>query len=128
RNCFQMGWSSPSRTRSSWMACSDAAPRSPVIRSSTTSPGMTRMRKKMTTATPSSVGNMSRNRFSRYFHMSPPGPPPGALLREPDGIELVVQVVARRHRPALHPRAVRDDPVPLERVEDVHFLVEQALL
>ena len=28
------------------------------------------MRKKVTTATPKRVGNISRNRFSRYFHMS----------------------------------------------------------
>src|SRR5207249_10850340 len=51
-----------------------------------------------------------------------------ALLREPHRVELLVQVVARRDGPALHLRAVRDDPVPLERVEIVDLVVQQPLL
>src|SRR5256712_9066912 len=51
-----------------------------------------------------------------------------ASLRKPHRVELVVQVMARRHRPALHPGVVRDDPVPLQRVHPVHLLVEQTLL
>src|SRR3989454_7171494 len=51
-----------------------------------------------------------------------------ASLRKPHRVELVVQVMARRHRPALHPGVVRDDPVPLQRVHRVHLLVEQTLL
>src|SRR5438132_4847039 len=51
-----------------------------------------------------------------------------ASLRKPHRVELVVQVVARRHRPALHPGVWRDDPVPLQRVHRVHLLVEQTLL
>src|SRR5947208_6710533 len=51
-----------------------------------------------------------------------------ASLRKPHRVELVVQVVARRHRPALHPGVVRDDPVPLERIHRVRLLVEQTLL
>ena len=51
-----------------------------------------------------------------------------SLLGEPDRVELVVEVVARRDRPAPHLGAVRDDAVPLERLDVVHLLVEQALL
>src|SRR2546422_3046528 len=51
-----------------------------------------------------------------------------ASLRKPHRVELVVQVVARRHRPALHPGVVRGDPVPLQPVHRVHLLVEQTLL
>src|SRR5256712_1558554 len=51
-----------------------------------------------------------------------------ASLRKPHRVELVVQVMARRHRPALHPGVVRNDPVPLQRVHRMHLLVEQTLL
>src|SRR6267378_6759893 len=51
-----------------------------------------------------------------------------ALLGEPHSVELLVEVVARRDGPALHLRAVRDDPVPLERVEIVDLVVQQPLL
>src|SRR5260370_26917394 len=51
-----------------------------------------------------------------------------ALLRQPDRVELTVQEVARRDRPAAHARVVRHDPVPPERRDDVRLLVEQALL
>src|SRR4029077_8373607 len=136
-NCFQTGWSRPKRTRSASIAAWEADPRSPANRSSTTSPGITRMRKKVTTATPTRVGNISRKRLNRYFHMcrwpgragSSSGPAPRPrLLGQPDRVELVVQVVAGRDRPAFHLRAVRDDPVPLERPDDVRLLVEKPLL
>src|SRR5687767_7490509 len=149
-NCCQAGLSRPKRARSFCKASSETAPRSPAMRSSTTSPGMMRMRKKITIATPSSVGNMSANRFSRYFHMElypSVGPQGGStrgaasaplisvdlrtprvLLSKPNSIELIVQIVGGGNRPALHLRQVRDDPVPLERVHDVRFLVEHPLL
>src|SRR5215813_7203321 len=52
----------------------------------------------------------------------------GGLLREPNGVELVVQVVARGDLPAVHFAAVRNDPVPLERHDVVSFFVEETLL
>src|SRR5213078_2483254 len=129
RNCSQSGRSRPNRARSCWRISSDTAPRSPAIRSSTTSPGTMRIRKKISTATPSSVGNMRQKRLSRYFHISVRGPVHLArLLGEPHRVELVVQVMARCDRPPLHLRAVRDDPVPLERVQHVDLLVDEASL
>ena len=53
---------------------------------------------------------------------------PGTLLGEPDGIQLVVEVVARRDLPALDLARVGNDPLPLERQEVVDLLVEEALL
>src|SRR5437879_514037 len=50
------------------------------------------------------------------------------LLRQPDRVELTVQEVARGDRPAAHPGVVRHDPVPPQRRDHVHLLVEQALL
>src|SRR5581483_3573862 len=49
-------------------------------------------------------------------------------LREPHRVELLVQEVAGRDRPAAQPRAVDHDPVPHQRVDEVHFLVVQPLL
>src|SRR2546425_1233667 len=92
------------------------------------SPGTTRIRKKMSTATPSSVGIIRRSRFTMYLPMRSVPPLAERLLGEPHGVELLVQEVAGRDRPATHPRAVRDDAVPLERVEIVRFLVEKPLL
>src|SRR2546430_3242011 len=102
-------------SRISW----ETAPRSPEYRSSTTSPGMTRMSRNVTSATPSRVGNISRKRLTRYLD---------TLFRQPHRVELVVQIVAGRDRPALHLAEVRHDPVPLQRVDDVGLLVEQPLL
>src|SRR6202171_235484 len=105
-----------------------------------------RMRKKMKTATPKSVGIIRKKRLTMYFHMlsgNHPSPCPlpwgergkGSscanhhhLVGEPHGIELLVQVVAGRDRPAAHLRAVRNDAVPLECVDVVDFLVEEPLL
>src|SRR5262245_10563970 len=50
------------------------------------------------------------------------------LLRQPDAVELLVEVVRGRDRPAPHLCAVGDDAVPLQRVDVVHLLVLQSLL
>src|SRR5258705_9647099 len=47
------------------------------------------------------------------------------LFSEPHRVQLLAQVVARRDGPALHLPAVRDDPMPLERVEIVDLVVQQ---
>src|SRR2546430_15667657 len=55
----------------------------------------------------------------------------GALLRlfaQPDRVELVVQVVARRDRPAAHLRQVGGDPVPLEGHDGMYLLVVESPL
>src|SRR5213593_1757057 len=60
-----------------------------------------------------------------------PAPLSGAAetsLGPPHRVELLVQVVTRRDRPALHLARVRDDPVPLQRVDVVDLLVEEAAL
>src|SRR5207248_5760834 len=95
---------------------------------------MTRMRTNVSSATPNSVGNINRKRLNRYFHMvvarARPAPRPRApaLLREPDRVELVVEIVAGRDRPALHLGEMRDDAMPLQRVDHVRLVVEQPLL
>src|SRR5687768_8918215 len=119
RNCCHTGLSSPMRARSLSRISCDTAPRSPEYRSSTTSPGMTRMSRNVTSATPNIVGSISRNRLIRYLV---------TLFGQPHRVELVVEVVARRDRPALDLGQVRDDAVPLQRVDHVRLLVEQALL
>src|SRR3989442_9012561 len=123
RNCFQSGWSRPSRARSvsRFSFCANAL--SPAKRSSTRSPGTIRIRKKMITATPSSVGIIRSTRLTMYLPTAA-----RALLAEPDRVELVVQVVARSDGPALDLRAVGDDPVPLERVEVVRLLLHESPL
>src|SRR5258705_8537045 len=111
--------SRPMRARSWSRISCETEPRSPEYRSSTTSPGMTRMSRNVTSATPSRVGSISRKRLIRYLV---------TLFGQPHRVELVVQIVAGRDRPALHLRQMRDDPVPLQRVDDVRLLVEQPLL
>src|SRR5437016_14591564 len=54
--------------------------------------------------------------------------PRRTLLSKPHLVELLVQEVARRDRPAAELRAVRHDAVPDERIEVMRFVVEQALL
>src|SRR5262245_13289909 len=49
------------------------------------------------------------------------------LFGEPHGVELIVEVMAGRDRPAAHAGAVRHDTVPLERVDVVGLLVEETL-
>src|SRR5258706_5496696 len=118
-NCCHTGLSRPMRARSWSRISCETAPRSPEYRSSTTSPGMTRMSRNVTSATPSRVGSISRKRLMRYLV---------TLFRQPHRVELVVQIVAGRDRPALHLRQMRRDPVPLQRVDDVRLLVEQPRL
>src|SRR5215470_8013088 len=85
------------------------------------SPGTMRIRKKMSTATPSSVGIIKRSRLTMYLVTRP-------LLGEPHAVELVVDEVAGRHGPAAHLGGVRDDAVPLQRIEVVGLLVQQPSL
>src|SRR5262245_65853205 len=87
------------------------------------SPGTMRMRKKISTATPKSVGIIKSRRLMMYL-VTPSRP----LLGEPHRVELVVQVVAWRHRPAPELGAVRNDAVPLQRVEIVGLFVHQPAL
>src|SRR5499426_3716976 len=47
------------------------------------------------------------------------------LLRQPHRVELIVEVVAGRDRPATHAGSVRHDTVPLERGDVVGLLVEE---
>jgi hypothetical protein len=49
-------------------------------------------------------------------------------LREPDRVELLVEVVRRGHGEPADLGAVGNDAVPLQRVEVVHLLVEEAPL
>src|SRR5207245_11034972 len=55
----------------------------------------------------------------------PPSPP---LFRQPDGVELVVEDVGRRDRPAPDLGAMGNDAMLLQRVDVVDLLVETALL
>jgi hypothetical protein len=48
------------------------------------------------------------------------------LLRQPHRVERIAEVVAGRYRPAAHAGTVRHDAVPLERVDVVRLLVEEA--
>src|SRR5437879_4859896 len=59
---------------------------------------------------------------------APGDPSPVYLLRQPHPVELLVQEVAGGDRPAAHPAEVRHDAVPREGVDEVHFLVVEALL
>src|SRR5262245_5861657 len=54
--------------------------------------------------------------------------PCAPLLREPDDVEGLVEVVAGRDLPALDLGGVRDDPVPLQGHDEMDLLVEQPLL
>ena len=65
-NCRHKGRSRPKRARSWSSCCLEANELSPEKRSSTTSPGTTRIRKKMSAATPTSVGIISRKRLAMY--------------------------------------------------------------
>src|SRR6266508_3935545 len=50
------------------------------------------------------------------------------LFAQPDRVELLVEEVARRDRPATHLRQMRHDAMPLEAHDEVHFLVVEPLL
>src|SRR6266571_6953065 len=51
-----------------------------------------------------------------------------ALLAQPDGVELLVQEVARHERPAPDLGEMRHDPVPLEPHDEVNLIVVEPLL
>src|SRR3989442_3909480 len=59
---------------------------------------------------------------------SPATPRSPPLLAEPDRIELLIQEVARAHRPTPHLRQMRHDPVPLEAHDEMHFPLVEPLL
>src|SRR5213593_891374 len=85
------------------------------------SPGTTRIRKKMITATPNSVGIIRSKRLMMYLVTAR-----RPLLGQPHAVELVVDEMAGRDGPAAELGAVRDDAVPLERVGVVRLLVQQS--
>jgi hypothetical protein len=88
-NCLQIGWSRPSFRRSSAIIpASTNWPCPPAMnRASTTSPGTIRSSTKVSTATPRSVGTISRKRVAPNLHMgrsaAPPDPGPGCRSRGP---------------------------------------------
>src|SRR5919197_5278339 len=90
------------------------------------SPGTTRMRKNTSTATLRSVGIINKRRLTMYFSIGVPMV--SASLGQPHCVQLLVQVVARRDRPSLDLRAVRDDAVPLKRVQIVRLIIQQPFL
>src|SRR5437867_5697898 len=87
------------------------------------SPGTTRIRKKMITATRNRVGIITSKRLIMYL-VTERRP----LLGQPHAVELVVDEMAGRDGPAAELGAVRDDAVPLERVGVVRLLVQQSPL
>src|SRR5437899_7357276 len=87
------------------------------------SPGTTRIRKKMITATPNRVGIIRSKRLMMYL-VTERRP----LFGQPHAVELVVDEVAGRDGPAAELGAVRNDAVPLERVGVVSLLVQQPTL
>src|SRR2546425_3139891 len=87
------------------------------------SPGTTRIRKKMITATPNRVGIIRSKRLMMYLVTAR-----RPLIGQPHAVELVVDEVAGRDGPATELGAVRDDAVPLERVGVVRLLVQQSPL
>src|SRR5918996_6640192 len=111
-NCRQTGLSSPRRARSISRTSAETCPPSAAYRSSTMSPGTTRMSRKISTATPRSVGIMRSRRRMTYRCTGRPG---RALLGEPDVPQVLAQVVAGRHVPAFHLRPVWDDTLPPDR-------------
>src|SRR5215467_14556099 len=93
-----------------------------MIRSATL-PGMTRMIRNTTVATPSSVGMISITRFSRYVRMRAAR----SVLGEPDVLELLVGVVVGRGHVVLHLGPVHDPARPPQTGQIVGVL-EHALL
>src|SRR5690348_12242990 len=85
----------------------------PRIRS-VTSPGMTRMIRKTTAATPKRVGTISSRRLARYVRTRP-----ASVLGEPDVLELLVGVVVRRRDVVLHLGPVHQVPRPPEAGREV---------
>src|SRR5262249_8296055 len=104
----------------SMASCEMEAP-SALSFTTTTSPGITRIKKNTAMATPIRVGITRNSRRKRYQNMrkSPAGrrrasiaPPPPALLVEPDGREVLPEIVAGRHVPTLDLLVVDDNALP----------------
>src|SRR5262245_7815923 len=113
------GLSSPSRRRSISMVSWVTAPPSPRSFTSTMSPGTMRNIKNTSTATPSSVGIVSRTRFMVYrsIGMAPAarlctGPRQRSLGVQPNIAEILAEVVTRRHAPAHYGLLGRYHAVP----------------
>src|SRR3989441_3132195 len=119
-NCHHSGRSSPSRARSVSRFSFWAKALSPAKRSSTMSPGTTRMRKNTSTATLRSVGIISKTRLTMYWITRA-----DRLPGQPHRVELLVQVVAGRDGPAVDLRVVGNDAVPLQGIDVVDLLVEE---
>src|ERR671935_886816 len=105
----------------------------PAYWSATMSPGTARMMTKVRIATPTSVGIMSKSRPMTYrrIRLVSGGSRWAAnpsLLREPDGLEVLVGVVVRADAPAAHYVEVGDDPVPPEHRVLVSLRVHRVLL
>src|SRR5215467_4640780 len=66
-------------------------------------------------------------RLALFMFLNSAGSSEG-LFRQPHRIELIVEEMARGDGPAAHPGVVGHDAVPLEGIEVVRLLVEQALL
>src|SRR5919204_6660398 len=126
-----MGLSRPSKWRC-W-SITDCGTVDPAYWSATMSPGTARMMTKVRIATPTSVGIMSKSRPMTYrrIRLVSGGSRWAAnpsLLREPDGLEVLVGVVVRADAPAAHYVEVGDDPVPPEHRVLVSLRVHRVLL
>src|SRR5262245_24235021 len=113
------GLSSPRRCRSNSMVSWVTAPPSPRSFTSTMSPGTMRNIKNTSTATPSSVGIVSRTRFMVYrsIGVAPAarlcaGPRRRSLGVQPNIAEILAEVVTRRHAPAHYGLLSRHHAVP----------------
>src|SRR3546814_16051344 len=113
------------------------------------SPGSRRIRKNTIIAAPNRVWFISIRRFIMYLYIKPScsvARPPQPrrtgpdyslslaglsshtwLLIQPHDIELLREIMARADLPALHLRAMRNDPVPPDRHEGVRMVVERHL-
>src|SRR5262245_58482913 len=113
------GLSRPRRFLSAWMASSVTAAPSALSFTTTTSPGMTRMRKNTAIATPTKVGITSSRRRSRKLSIGTPFRPRPAsrvargsrylLLVEPYVDQRLPGEMARLQIPAFHLLMVGDD-------------------
>src|SRR5918996_1836123 len=122
-NCTQIGWSRPSRRRSASITSCGTAPPSPRNITSVMSPGIKRSMRNTSTATPSSVGTISAARWKMKRST-------GCVRRRllnPDGREILVEVVARGDVPAFHLGVKDDDPMPPDGGDDIGLLERVAL-
>src|SRR5713226_7905053 len=120
-------WSSPSAS-GSCRSSFDNQRNTPARGSSTACPASICRWRVTITSRSSRSSRGPRERFSGPSERWPGSEAEAWLFAEPDRIELVVQVVAGRDRPAAHLAEVGDDPVPLKGVDVVHLFVVEALL